>query len=81
MLEDAQYGSKRNGARAETQAEDLIDEIKSDMDAKLRRPRRLRPMVLNAPFRIENKVDSTLTFRRSCRGIDGRSVSQSRRLH
>jgi hypothetical protein len=30
--------SKQNGARAETQAEaeDLIDEIKSDMDAKLR---------------------------------------------
>jgi hypothetical protein len=36
--------SKQNGARAETQAEaeDLIDEIKSDMNAKLRRPRRLR---------------------------------------
>jgi succinate dehydrogenase/fumarate reductase-like Fe-S protein len=38
-------------------------------------------MALDANFWIKNKVDSTLTFRRSCHGIDGRSVSQSRRLH
>ena len=44
-----------------------MDTYEVDMDA-------CGPMVLDALLKIKNEVDSTLTFRRSCReGICGRS--------